>query len=116
MRIARKILVLGCAAVVSACYASNRPGEEDASVDEGVDCTPITGFLIDEERMCVDFSSEVFMGCRDSPSFTLLIETCFVNGTTGIHVYRADQPTELHEQGWSLCDEDWFALVDRECE
>lgn len=109
------------------CYSStDRPdaGPSDtdalevdpADADPPDDCSPIRGYLVDPATPCVDFSTEVFMGCFDNPSIALAVASCLVERDTGVIVYRWDVPMELERQGWDMIECPGFSYPPPECE
>ena len=117
MRCVQGILVaVACAGGMSGCGSKDPAGQPDGSattdpesgdllpVDSGLHepspdagsldvdttdaCYPLSGYLIDEDRLCVDWSTAVFMGCCTLPCTVSPLEACFLNDETGIRVYR----------------------------
>ncbi len=115
------VATLGCHSSmdrVDAGLTESDPVEADPSETDSPEdpCTPLIGYLMDMERWCIDYSTDIFMGCRYPESITLLVGACFRNDTTGMYVYRWDVPLELESQGWTWVSSEVSDCPSEACE
>ena len=78
-------------------------------------CELITGWVIDETLLCIDWNNRIDVGCMDTTRPHSDMRDCYENRESGVRAVTPQIYPELLAQGWRECESGWGSNVEETC-